>query len=202
MTGKVPRPNARPRAREGASALSRPVLLPPGNACADPFYLNAPFLSPENFQQAFEWLTRDEARPHRMMAAARQRSAPGTGTLTRLDRLFLPAGRYTRDDVLQAQLFADSWTSNGFTYAEICTWLGAGLQPHEAGTASLLIEEGISIDRLHEACQNRVTNDPSTVVEVARRLPQFRAYNPEATLGELLDLWMVARTPIRRRTSV
>jgi hypothetical protein len=88
------------------------------------------------------------------------------------------------------------WEDYGFSPDEVRARLDGGLAPREAGLAALLIEEGITPDRLYEPCRRKGIKEPMAIVDVARLLPQARAYDPDASLCELLDEWMVPR---RRR---
>jgi hypothetical protein len=162
-------------------------------------HLDNPFFSADQwefFQQALALLNGPaRSRPDlpRIGFARPNRKEPITPT----DRLFLPR-KFKADDVVQAKAFAHWWQGHGFTYGEIAAWLDAGLHPTEYETAGLLTDEGITPDRLYEACQHNKTRDPSTIIQVARLFSQERVYDPRLTFDRLLDDWQVIRSRRRR----
>jgi len=115
--------------------------------------------------------------------------------LTRLERLLLPPSRpFTRQDVESAGAWAQSWEDYSFTYSEVESWLRCGLYPSESSLAASLVGEGITPDRLSEPVTHPDTGERLTVLDVARRMPEARAYNRDATLCDLLDQAGVERT--------
>ena len=197
-----PAPVTRPRPRRHVPPPQVKEDVPsPVEAVAGYSHLHNPFFSPADYPVYLQALILLGAvKPPPPLRVAPLPIRGGREPITETDRLFLPPRgvRITADDVAQAKSFTQSWALHAFSDSEIGTWLAAGLKAHEAWLAAEIQEEGITPDRLHEACQNRKTKQPWTIVEVARRLPQERAYNPDATMGALLDEWLVPRSPRRR----
>ena len=166
-------------------------MQPEGGEPVDLSYLCCPFLDPAAYERALAWLLPASPRTlaPRRLAARRSRSEP----LTRLDRLLLPRGPYTADDVLYAKACAYWWQNERFSYDEVRAWLDGGLKPGEAGLAALLHEEGVPPDRLLEACQHRTTKEPATILSVARTFVPSIAHRRGETMSDLLDEWSVWR---------
>jgi hypothetical protein len=161
-----------------------------GDEERDLSYLNHPFLNPADYLKAMAFLGFAPGRPRAGERLARP-------NLTPVERLFLPSGKYTRTDVEVAKSLAFWWEDYGFSCDQVRAWLHGGLAPREAGLAALLVEEGITPERLYEPCRHRTTKELLPLIDVARLLPQSRAYAPDATLCDLLDEWSVPRE--RRR---
>jgi len=108
--------------------------------------------------------------------------------LSELERLLLPTSRaFTKDDVQRAKNCAASWDEYGFEVHEVRTWLRSGLEPGDADMAASLIEEGITPSRLMEQFTHPSTGERTTILDVARGLPQVRAYDASKTLCNVLD---------------
>lgn len=164
-------------------------MQPEGGEPIDLSYLYCPFLDPVAYEQALAWLLPASPPPPRRLAPRLSRNEP----LTRLDRLLLPRGPYTADDVLYAKACASCWQNEGFSYDEVRAWLDGGLKPGEAGLAALLYEEGVPPHRLLEACQHRTTKEPATILSVARTFMPSTAHLRGETMSDLLDEWSVWR---------